>query len=291
MTMDQLLNVLVTITLVEMMVAIGLGVAYADLVAVARDWRLLAQAALANYVCVPAAALGLLLALEAKPMVAAGFLVAAVCPGAPYGPPCTAMAKGNAAVSVGLMVVLAASSALVAPLLLRWLLPVVSGGDSLKVDAAKMVVTLLATQLLPLFAGLAVRHWRPSLAARLLKPANRLSAVLNVSVIGLILVVQFETLMSIRPIGFAGMLALVLTALTAGWLLGMPGSANRRAMAITTAVRNVGVALVIATGSFPGTPAVTATLAFALFQTIVLALVALSWGRLAPTLSGLAGES
>ena len=53
-------------------------------------------------------------------------------------------------------------------------------------------------------------------------------------------------------------------------------------MAITTAVRNVGVGLVIATSSFPGTPAVTATLAFALFQTILLAMVALAWGRLAP---------
>ena len=62
----------------------------------------------------------------------------------------------------------------------------------------------------------------------------------------------------------------------------MPGSSNRKAMAITTSVRNVGVSLVIATGSFAGTPAVTATLAFALFQTILLALVALGWGRLAP---------
>jgi BASS family bile acid:Na+ symporter len=280
--MDQLINILVTITLVELMVAIGLGVAYADLVAVVRNWRLLVQAALANYVCVPAVAVGLLLALEAKPMVAAGFLIATVCPGAPFGPPLTAMAKGNVAVSVGLMVVLAGSSALVAPLVLQCLLPVVSSNDSLKVDAAKMVVTLLATQLLPLFAGLAVRQWRPNLAARLLKPANRLSAVLSLSVIGLILVVQFQTLLAIRPMGYLGMFALVLASLAAGWLLGMAGSANRRAMAITTAVRNVGVSLVIATSSFPGTPAVTATLAFALFQTIVLALVALGWGRLAP---------
>jgi hypothetical protein len=50
-------------------------------------------------------------------------------------------------------------------------------------------------------------------------------------------------------------------------------------------VRNVGVSLVIATGSFPGTKAVTAATAFALFQTLVMALVALSWVRLlaAPT--------
>jgi len=279
---DKLINILVTITLVELMVAIGLGVTFAKVIGVARNRRLLVHSALANYVCVPAAAVGLLLLFHVEPMVAAGFLIAAVCPGAPYGPPFTAIAKGDVAVSVGLMVVLAGSSALVSPLLLSVLLPLTTGSDSLAVDAAKVIVTLLATQLLPLCLGLTVRQLRPSLAARLLKPANLLSTVLNVSVIGLILVVHFPTLMAIRPRGFLGMLALVLAALAAGWLLGMPGSGNRKAMAITTSVRNVGVGLVIATSSFPGTPAVTATLAFALFQTVVLALVALGWGRMAP---------
>jgi hypothetical protein len=47
-------------------------------------------------------------------------------------------------------------------------------------------------------------------------------------------------------------------------------------------VRNVGVSLVIATGSLPGTAAVTAATAFAIFQTVAMALVALGWGRLAP---------
>jgi BASS family bile acid:Na+ symporter len=276
--MDRLINILVTVTLIELMVAIGLGVTFAEVIGVARNRRLVLQAALANYVCVPAAAVGLLLLFHAEPMVAAGFLIAVVCPGAPFGPPLTAMAKGNVAVSVGLMAFLAGSSALVAPLLLYSLLPIVSSGDSPSVHAGKMVVTLLATQLLPLSVGLAVRQWSPSLAARVSKPANLLSAVLSLSVIGLILVVHFQTLVSIRPRGFAGMLALVLAALAAGWLLGMPGSGNRKAMAITTSVRNVGVALVIATSSFPATPAVTATLAFGLFQTIVVALIALGWG-------------
>jgi len=283
---DKLINILVTITLAELMVAIGLGVPLADVIGVARNRRLLARAALANYVCVPAAAVGLLLLFHAEPMVAAGFLIAAVCPGAPYGPPFTAIAKGNVAVSVGLMVILAGSSALVAPLLLHSLLPFISGSHSLNVNASTMVVTLLVTQLLPLCVGLTVRLGRPNLAARLLKPANLISIVLNVSVIGLILGVHFQTLTAIPPIGFLGMLALVLAALAAGWLLGMPGSGNRKAMAITTSVRNVGVGLVIATSSFPATPAVTATLAFALFQTVVLALVALGWGRLAPAIPG-----
>ena len=49
---------------------------------------------------------------------------------------------------------------------------------------------------------------------------------------------------------------------------------------MAASVRNVAVSLVIAMASFPGTPAIVATTAFGLFQTIVMALIALGWGRL-----------
>jgi len=98
--MNQLINVLVTITLVEMMAVIGLGVTVVDLIGVARNWRLLTRAALANYVCIPAATVGLLLLIKPHPMVAAGFLILAWCPGAPYGPPLTARAGGKVATAI-----------------------------------------------------------------------------------------------------------------------------------------------------------------------------------------------
>src|SRR5690348_16234129 len=117
MTVNQLINVLAWITLLEMMVTTGLGVSF-DVVRVVRMCPV-ARALMANYVLVPASAIGLLLLINATPMVAAGVLIAAVCPGAPYGPPFTAMAKGNVVTSVGLMVILAGSSAIIAPLLLQ----------------------------------------------------------------------------------------------------------------------------------------------------------------------------
>lgn len=279
MSINQLINVLASITLLEMMVTIGLGVTLAEVIGVARNWTLVGRALLANYLLVPAAAIGLLLLFHPHPMVAAGFLVAAVCPGAPYGPPFTAISKGNVVAAVGLMVILAGSSAIVAPLLLRILLPLMAGDQSLKIDTAKMVGTLALSQFLPLCVGLFVRRQYPALAARLKAPAARLSMLLNLSLIGLILAVQFRMLAQIRLTGYGGMLALVTLTLLAGWLAGGPGGGNRKTLAITTAVRNVGVGLVIATASFPGTPAVTAITAYALFQTIVMALVALGWGR------------
>jgi len=283
---NRLINILASVTLFEMMVTIGLDVTFSDLGRVAKDWRLMARAVLANYVCFPAVAVGLLLALQADPLVAAGVLIPAVCPGAPFGPPFTAMARGNVVVAVGLMAILAASSAIVAPLLLRVLLPVTSGDINVPIDAGDLVGTLIIAQFIPLCVGLAIRHRFPDWAARLMKPAAQVGKLLNLALLTAVLTFQFDMLLGIRARGFAGMCVLVGVGVAAGWLLGGPSRDTRTAMAMATAVRNVGVSLVIATRTFPGTPAVTAATIFAIFQTVLMALVALAWGRLASASAG-----
>jgi BASS family bile acid:Na+ symporter len=177
------------------------------------------------------------------------------------------------------------------PFAMHVLLPVIAGSEPLKIDPVKIIATLLLTQLLPLALGLAVRHRRPKLAESLKRPGNRLSTVLNLAVFSVIMVVQFHLLESIKAVGFAGMLALLIVTFVIGWLLGGPASSQRTAMGFSTGVRNVGVSLVIATASFPGTPAVTSALAYALFQTIILALMAVAWGRWAASASAAAEET
>jgi BASS family bile acid:Na+ symporter len=279
MSIDRIINVLVLITLIQLMATIGLGVTIRQVTDVATNGRLLAAAAIANYVLVPGCALILLLIFRSPAMVAAGFLIAAVCPGAPYAPPYTAIARGNVPVAVGLMALLAASSALVAPALLSVTLPLVARDEVLTINAIQIDETLFATQLLPLAVGIAIRARRPELAENLIGPAKRLSFFLNVSVVGLIVASQYRLLLAIRPEAFVGMFALVLASFGFGWLLGGNGEGDRVAMAFSTAVRNFGVSLVIATASFPRTEAVEAALAYGLFQTIVLAILAAAWGR------------
>src|SRR3954468_4884400 len=56
MTLDRLINVLASVTLIELMLTIGVGASVADVWGVARDWRGVIRAFAANYVLVPAAA-------------------------------------------------------------------------------------------------------------------------------------------------------------------------------------------------------------------------------------------
>lgn len=279
MTIDRVINLLAMITLVELMITIGLGATIADVRDAARDWRFALRAALANYVIVPALAVGLVMLFHANPMVAAGVMVVAVCPGAPYGPPFTALARGRVDRAVGLMVILAGSSALLAPLLLQALLPVVARGSTVTIDGGRIVSTLIVAQFLPLCAGLALAAYHPARAKALRTPFARLSTLLNLTLLVVILVAQFHLLAAIRPRGYFGMALLLAGSAAAGWLLGGRAAADRKTLAITTAVRNVGVGLVIAGGSFPGTPAVTFVTAYALVQTVVTAAVVIAIGR------------
>lgn len=279
MYLDQLTNYLVTVTLIEMMVLTGLSVTLADCARTFGDWRLIARAALANYLLVPAAAIALLTLFDADPMVAAGFMVLAACPGAPFGPPIVGIAKGNVPAATGLMILLAGGSALVSPILLRLLLPWVSGGEGARIDLTTMLAALFGTQLLPLLAGLLVRHQRPLLADRLQAPLDRIGKVLGLSVVALILGTQFQMLANIRALGFVGMLTLLAATLAIGWLAGPADSRGRRAMALVTALRNVGVGLVIVTGSFAGTPAVSAALAYGIVEVLGSLAVAVWWRR------------
>jgi BASS family bile acid:Na+ symporter len=221
----------------------------------------------------------LLMLFNVGAMVAAGFLVLAVCPGAPYGPPFAAIARANVPLAVGLMAILAGTSTIISPALLHVLLPWVSGGEAPKIDLIGMLGALLATQLLPLLVGLTVKHRRPQLADRLLAPLELVSKVLNLSVAGLILGTQFSMLMDISIAGFAGMLILLVASLVIGWIAGGPGMDDRRTMALTTSLRNVGLGLVIVTGNFAGTPAVSAALAYGIVEVLGSLVAALWWAR------------
>jgi len=279
---DKLINVLAAVTLVEMMISLGLGLNLSTILKLGRNPRLIGRAMIASYLLVPAIAVGLLLLFGAKPMVAAGLLIVAACPGAPYGPPLTNIAKGDVPTAVGLMLILAVTSALFAPLLLRLLLPIVAGNTVPAIDISNLIRTLVVTQLLPLCVGLLVRKYVPRVADKLMRPASIVSFALNLVTLLAVLIVYSSMLASIRARGYLGMFCLLLGCVLVGAAMRGSTANDLKATVISTSVRNAGVSLVVATTSFTGTPAVTSATAYALFQTVAMAGIALLWGKVTP---------
>jgi BASS family bile acid:Na+ symporter len=283
-TIITLLNVT---ALVAIMLSMGMKVTLEALLVSARRWRLLVLGLIANYAIVPAVTVGLLLLFQTSPTVSVGFLILAACPGAPFAPLVTAIAKGNVPSAVALMLILAGLSAFLSPAVLSLLVSRLAPESDLHINSIALVKILLITQMLPLALGMAVHRAAPRLTGSILKPVSILANVLLLALIGLIVATQYDSLAAIRFRGWTGMSLLLLASLGIGWLSGGSDTPTRKAMAIATATRNAAVALAIATTNFAGTPAVTAVVAYGLFSTLGAIGCALLLGRLAvakPTL-------
>ncbi len=263
-----------------MMLSMGLKVRIEDVAASIRNPRLVVAGILANYVLVPAVTIALLYLFGADVMVSVGFLILAVCPGAPVGPPFTATAKGDTTYATGQTVMLAGLSALLSPVLLGVLLPRLLPAGELHIDFATIVGTLLVSQMLPLGIGLGIHHFTPKLAGKFANPLGLIANVLLVGAVVLMLVSEYESLAEIRPLAWIGMLLLVSASLSIGWFCGGPSRATRKALAVTTASRNAAVALVIVSGNFAETAAVTATIAFALVSILATFVAAVLFARM-----------
>lgn len=245
------------------MLAMGLRVRFQAVTASTSPLRCVLLAILANYVLVPAVTLLLLYLFQANPMVSTGFIVLAVCPGAPVAPPITVIARGNVAWAVGIMVILAGLSAPLSPVLLSVLLTWLNPDSELHIDYLAITRALLVAQMLPLAVGMAVHHWLPRITDRIASPLSTLANLFLLLLVGVILATQYESLATIRLRGWFGMGLLFLASLGIGWLGGGPDTGTRKALAVTTASRNVAVALIIVTRDFANTPAVTAVVAYA----------------------------
>jgi BASS family bile acid:Na+ symporter len=263
------------------MLSMGMQVKFEAVLASARRTRLLVLGLLANYVLIPAVTLGLLFLFQVNPLVAVGFLILALCPGAPLGPPITAMARGEVPWSIGMMVILAGLSAILSPALLSLLLARMAPSGDVPIDYLAIVRTLLITQMLPLALGLGIHLRAPGWTRWIAKPVSRLANVLLLALVGLIVATQYETLAAIRLSAWTGMSLLLLASLGIGWLCGGPDLATRKAMSLTTATRNAAVGLVIAASNFANTPAVTAVVAYGLISTLGALGVALLFGKFA----------
>ena len=278
MKFSQMLSALVSLTLVAMMLRVGLDLTLAAVADTVKDWRFVFRALVANYIFVPICTLILLMLLHPKPLVAVGFLILSTCPGAPFAPPLTSIARGNVAASVSLMIILAASSAILAPLLLKLLIPYVSLHEAANIDLSKMLTTLFITQLLPLCIGIGLRSRYPLSAASLMKPISLTVNILLGASLLVVVSTQYRTLLGIRSVAVLAMFALLVSCLTIGWLSGGTNAEIRKATALTTSFRNAGVGMVIASG-LNDSAVLAAVVAYTLVSTVGTMLTALWWGK------------
>jgi len=227
------------------MSGIGLGLTLSEIAAPLRSVRLVVFALIANFLFAPLLAMGLARLLRLDEPYAHGLLLPGLAAGAPFLPKVAGIAKGDPALSVGLMVLLMTGTTIFLPLALPLL---VKGAHINPWENARFLALLL---LLPLIVGLVVKARAASLSARLRPALELVSSIALLVMLILIIALNYQAVGRIFGTGaiLAALLFVALSAM-AGWLLGGRDPARRTALGLSTGLRNVPAALVVSMQNF-----------------------------------------
>lgn len=243
-TIPPWLTTLIAAAVFAVMLSLGLMIGR-EQVAAARDRRVvLAVALFAVVVPVPAVAVLLVKLAGLKGVVAAGILLMAISPGAPIALRRAIEAGGNREFAPVLhlaVVVLAIVSVPAGVALLSRLF-----GVSFAISPLDVARQVFFAQLLPIALGAALRAWRPALAARLEAPLARVTSWMLIGLALALLVVLWPLLEEVGWLPFAAGIGLTACALAMGAAIVTRDVQARPAVAVAAAMRNPGLALLIA---------------------------------------------
>jgi BASS family bile acid:Na+ symporter len=246
--MQTLITLVIMLSIVGIVVAIGLDATLDDLLSVLRRPWVLAKAVLAVNVIVPLAAVLLVAMFPLSQLARLGVLLMAISPVPPLVPAKELKAGADKAYAYGLYTALVLLAVIIVPLSVEILGRFYGVEVSLPVPLIARNIAL--TVLLPLAAGLAVRRYAPAFAKRAAPAVRGVANILLLLAIAPLLVVAWPAMMAL--IGNGSIAAMALTAATglaAGHFLGGPSIGERAALAMASATRHPGIALMIATAN------------------------------------------
>jgi predicted Na+-dependent transporter len=233
------------VTVFTVMLSLGLLLEREQIISALRRRMVLAAVLFAVIVPLPALAVIVVKLFGLRGAVAAGIILMAISPGAPIALRRAIEAGGGPQFAPTLHLAIVMFAVVTVPLsvmVMAWIFSVRFAISPL--DVARQV---FFAQLLPLGIGAALRAWRPVMALRLEPRLAALSNLMLLALVGLCLVVLGPR---IAVIGWAPIIAgigLTLCALFAGTLLAGHDATVRPAAAVAAAMRNPGLALLIAT--------------------------------------------
>jgi predicted Na+-dependent transporter len=276
--MDQLLTIIMNLStlvfVVTSMLAMGLSLTVAQIIAPLRNARLVILALLANFVLVPLVAYLISLIIPLSDGLKVGLILVSTAAGAPFLPKLAQAAKGNLALSVGLMVLLMTVTVLYMPIMLPLLL------QGVTVNPWDIARSLIILMLIPLAAGLFIKARYMEIAAQLQPPMAQAStfAIALLLVSGLL--ANLSSILGV--IGTGGIIAALLflaAAFVIGYFLGGKDARIRSVLGLGTAQRNLAAALVVATANFDDPDVMVMVLVLGLLGLVVLMVTAGELGR------------
>jgi BASS family bile acid:Na+ symporter len=242
--LQELTNWLVVLFALTGMAALGLSLKFEAIVRPLRDIQLVLMTLLLNFVVAPFLAVGLTRLFPLDPDYVIGLVLLGSAAGAPFLPKLVELAKGDLALSVGVMVLQMAATLVFLPLALPCLI------SGIEVNPWAVVRPLVLLMILPLAMGLVVQRVLPQFA-RHVHPWLALAA--NLSLLGatlLLLILNGSSFLATLGSGAAAVgLLFVFLNIIAGALAGRVRRGVSSVLALSTGQRNIAAALVVATSN------------------------------------------
>jgi len=240
-----LVNVLSFTTIFSVMTAIGTTITPHDCLAQIRAPSRLILGLISVLVVVPALGIAIGTALGLSLGEKVGIALMAIAPGAPLALRRALVSGGHTGFAPTLQMTVAL---LAIPAVPAWVFVgnAVFGTKGF-IDMGSVARQVVLAQVLPLLLGAIVRRVVPVTGVRIGAVMGRVGAILLIAAIVSQLVDLHYLILSARPWPVLAAAITTLGALASGHLLGGPSTEIRHAVAIAGALRNVGLALLIAT--------------------------------------------
>jgi BASS family bile acid:Na+ symporter len=252
MNVTDLIRIAVLLSIMLIVLGFGLLCTWRDATSLFRNPRLLLRSLLAMNVIVPLFAAALAAMFSLRPVIEVVLIALAVSPVPPFLPLKQSKVVGHHEYIYGLLGATSLLTIVLAPITVSLLGLLFSRHTSIDPMGIARIVAL--TVLVPFALGLLVHRIKPGLAVQASPIASKVGMALLVIALVPVLIKMWPAMIALIGDGtIVAIIAFILVGLAAGHWLGGPDPNTRTVLALATATRHPGVALIIATANFPDT--------------------------------------
>lgn len=277
---DWLLSATAIATVFTVMFSLGLAISPGDFRAAWRRPGLMLKGLFSVLVAAPALALIVTRVASLERPVEIGIVLMAIAPGAPVALRRSLSAGGHRGFAPALQIAVALLAVVAIPLWIAGLDHVYGGNAT--IDPRHLMRQVFIAQLLPLGLGMLLQHCREELAESL---GARLARITTLLLLTLALLALLDVWRTVADAGLNATLAIVVTTaliLAGGHLLGGPDPATRTALAVVSAARNPGLALLVAAVNHADPRIIATVLAYLIISALTITPYVIWRRRVAP---------
>ncbi|RLP22447.1 Na+-dependent transporter [Mesorhizobium sp. YM1C-6-2] len=278
MTLQQLITLGITASLVAMVFSLGLKTATGDLLYLVRRPVKLVRSIFAMNVVMLIFAVAVALLFELAIEIKIALIALAVSPVPPILPGKQTKAGGTQSYALSLLVLASIAAIALVPVSIEIVGRIFHAEFHMPV--ARVLQPVLVTVIAPVVLGVAVRWLLPTTAERMAHPISVFAIVLLV--VACIPVVITSGMTFWTQVGDGVVVFLILftaLGLAVGHLLGGPEADNRTVLALATGTRHPGVAMAIASLNFPDAKAAASVMLWHLVIGAIVSIPYVRWRR------------